>query len=54
MESLRNSNQSITVNKEQFIKEIVQNDVVSNMLINRIREKTNKIYHGQAKVEDRP
>ena len=24
------------------------------MLINRIREKTNKIQHGQVKVEDRP
>jgi hypothetical protein len=54
LESLRNSSQSITIHKEQYIKEHVQNEFVSKMLINRIREKTNKIQHGQAKVEDRP
>ena len=54
MESLRQSNQSITIKKEQLIKDHVQNEVVSKMLINRIREKTNTIHQGQAKVEERP
>jgi hypothetical protein len=36
----------------QFIKEHVQNEVVSKMLINRIREKTGG--GREAKVEDRP
>ena len=54
LESLRHSNQSITIHKEQFIKEHIQNEVVSKMLINRIREKTNMIHHGQAKVEEHP
>jgi hypothetical protein len=54
LDSLRHSSQSLSLHKEQFIKEHVQNEVVSKMLINRIREKTGGTKHGEAKVEDRP
>ena len=55
LDSLRHSSHSLSLHKEQFIKEHVQNEVVSKMLINRIREKTGGgTKHGEAKVEDRP
>ena len=41
-----------SLSHSQFIKEHVQNEVVSKMLINRIREKTGG--GREAKVEDRP
>ena len=49
LDSLRHSSHSLSL---QFIKEHVQNEVVSKMLINRIREKTGG--GREAKVEDRP